>query len=282
MARMRGARPVRAPGTLESHYAPRGRVVLVERPAGPRALLPPPVTPNGSPGWRHGSGSGSWPRRTCPRRTAGPGWPRRRRAEDYARDLYAALRRADELGLATVVAVLPEARRRAAGPRGPRPPGPRRPRRVAGLVQLTGRRPNMTRGRALSAPSPSMDCQPDRLPARSDRISVRTARSMSTTFTQSRTGFFDVLQALAWLLGVLVDLSAASASRCRRRPCRPPCRSLSACRSGQGATRPRDSGAGGLLTSCLSLGLEIQLWTVESVPSQGLGAADLLVVSAPG
>ena len=40
-----------------------------------------------------------------------PGWARLSApatSEEYARDLYAALRRADELGLATVVAVLPD------------------------------------------------------------------------------------------------------------------------------------------------------------------------------
>lgn len=93
---------IRAPGTLASHYAPHATVVLVEcpervggtpssaeasRPAGPMGLIAPVdvTTPTG------------WTRLAAPRT-----------AEEYARDLYAALRRADELGLGTVVAVLPD------------------------------------------------------------------------------------------------------------------------------------------------------------------------------
>ena len=90
--------PVRAPGALEAHYSPLARVVLVERsvtgrqvtnlmPGGEVGLIAPAdvATPAG------------WARLSAP----GTG-------EEYARDLYAALRRADELGMATVVAVLPD------------------------------------------------------------------------------------------------------------------------------------------------------------------------------
>jgi L-threonylcarbamoyladenylate synthase len=102
-----GANRVRAPGTLESHYAPAARVLLVEpatlgdppradllvgvlgdvRLAGPVGLIAASVV--GTP----------------------PGWTRLMAAgsdAEFARGLYASLRRADELGLATVVAVLPE------------------------------------------------------------------------------------------------------------------------------------------------------------------------------
>jgi L-threonylcarbamoyladenylate synthase len=90
--------PVRAPGTLEAHYSPHARVVLVERSAagtqiaelaGARELgLIAPADVSTPTGWARLSAPGS--------------------GEEYARDLYAALRKADELGLATVVAVLPD------------------------------------------------------------------------------------------------------------------------------------------------------------------------------
>ena len=89
---------VRAPGTLESHYAPVARVLLVdpglagapdlaEGVEGVIGLVAAAgvVTPDG------------WTRLSAPTS-----------AEEYARGLYAALRRADELGLAVVVAVLPD------------------------------------------------------------------------------------------------------------------------------------------------------------------------------
>ncbi|MGB7981178.1 MAG: L-threonylcarbamoyladenylate synthase [Candidatus Nanopelagicales bacterium] len=90
------AAPVRAPGTLDAHYAPRATVVLEAGPTlGAHDLDPTLVgllaevevaTPSG------------WTRLAAPRTV-----------QEYARDLYAALRRADERGLATVVAVLPDA-----------------------------------------------------------------------------------------------------------------------------------------------------------------------------
>ena len=96
-----GSAPVRAPGTLESHYAPMARVVLVERPADPGAAAATRESfPPGGIGLVAAADVPTPDRWT---RLAAPETP-----EDYARDLYAALRRADELGLATVVAVLPE------------------------------------------------------------------------------------------------------------------------------------------------------------------------------
>jgi L-threonylcarbamoyladenylate synthase len=100
-----GRPEVRAPGTLDSHYAPRARVLLVEaEPAGTGLDAVP-----GSVGSRIGLLAlaevvtpAGWAR------LAAPG-----SAEQYARDLYAALRRADRLGLDVVVAVLPDA---AGGP----------------------------------------------------------------------------------------------------------------------------------------------------------------------
>jgi L-threonylcarbamoyladenylate synthase len=93
---------VRAPGLLPSHYAPEARVVLVERwelggdpvaslraragGTGPHGLIAEAAVPT-PPGWS---------------RLAGPD-----SAQEYAWTLYAALRRADVLGLPVVVAVLP-------------------------------------------------------------------------------------------------------------------------------------------------------------------------------
>lgn len=98
-----GPAQVRAPGSLASHYAPHARVILMELEgvlgvdrgavagvsggdAGRVGLLAPSAvgTP---PGWT---------------RLAAPASD-----EQYARVLYGALRRADELGLAVVLAVLP-------------------------------------------------------------------------------------------------------------------------------------------------------------------------------
>jgi L-threonylcarbamoyladenylate synthase len=100
------AAEVRAPGTLASHYSPHARVVLVERsradgPDGFPAMghLPSPRVP-------------ALPGLIAPAAVPTPrGWTRLAAPETdeaYARDLYAALRRADELGLATLVAVLPD------------------------------------------------------------------------------------------------------------------------------------------------------------------------------
>ena len=113
--------PVRVPGTLEVHYSPHARVVLAERSAGGAA-----------PSERAGKVNDPWGLSTlgeqqsarimelagvgetgliAPADVATPvGWTRLSApatSDEYARDLYAALRRADELGLATVVAVLP-------------------------------------------------------------------------------------------------------------------------------------------------------------------------------
>ncbi len=90
-----GTRPsqVRAPGTLASHYAPRARVELVEvedlagQAARPGTGLLAPATVATPPGLV---------RLTAPQDAA-----------DYARSLYAALREADALGLARVLAVAP-------------------------------------------------------------------------------------------------------------------------------------------------------------------------------
>jgi L-threonylcarbamoyladenylate synthase len=109
-----GRPEVRAPGTLDSHYAPRARVLLVEaEPAGTGLEAEPAGTGldavPGSVGSRIGLLAlaevvtpAGWAR------LAAPG-----SAEQYARDLYGALRRADRLGLDVVVAVLPDA---AGGP----------------------------------------------------------------------------------------------------------------------------------------------------------------------
>jgi L-threonylcarbamoyladenylate synthase len=107
--------PVRAPGTLESHYAPRARVVLVSGDPGELGDLGE-LGELGDLGeadgvgaaWLGGGGIGL----IAPAPVTTPsGWVRLAAptsAEEYAHGLYAALRRADELGLATVVAVLPD------------------------------------------------------------------------------------------------------------------------------------------------------------------------------
>jgi L-threonylcarbamoyladenylate synthase len=96
-----GSGPVRAPGTLESHYAPTARVVPIERPAAPSAAA---AARESFPPGRIGLvAEADVPTPDGWTRLAAPATP-----EDYARDLYAALRQADELGLATVVAVLPD------------------------------------------------------------------------------------------------------------------------------------------------------------------------------
>ena len=133
---------VRAPGTLESHYAPEAEVLLVEpthaspaklesiaarrsdRPAGPAAeghlgqleRDPFGLTTLESPQRARIMGDRPHPAPSiglvAASEVATPeGWTRLAEpvtAEEYARQLYAALRRADDLGLAVVVAVLPE------------------------------------------------------------------------------------------------------------------------------------------------------------------------------
>jgi L-threonylcarbamoyladenylate synthase len=89
---VRAASQVRAPGTLDSHYAPNARVLLVDESNVPDAThaqagflaLKEIPTPQGAV------------------RLAEPS-----DADEYARILYAALRQADALGLAHVIAVPP-------------------------------------------------------------------------------------------------------------------------------------------------------------------------------
>jgi L-threonylcarbamoyladenylate synthase len=78
---------IRVSGSLESHYAPTARVVLNHTPEPGDGLiaLEEIVTPEGVV------------------RIASPSTTR-----EYANQLYAALRQADELGLSKVVAVTPE------------------------------------------------------------------------------------------------------------------------------------------------------------------------------
>jgi hypothetical protein len=134
---------VRAPGTLEAHYAPEAEVLLVElghasatdlvplavrraarvaRQSAERRFGQPErdpfglTTPEGSdpaPIMRTGSPASPSMGLVAPSAVATPdGWTRLVApvtAEEYARLLYAALRHADELGLDAVVAVLPDA-----------------------------------------------------------------------------------------------------------------------------------------------------------------------------
>ncbi len=88
---------VRAPGTLASHYAPGARVLLVESGV---ALGPALVGASASVGLIAAAGISTpegWVRLLAPASEA-----------DYARGLYAALRRADAHGLDALVAVLPD------------------------------------------------------------------------------------------------------------------------------------------------------------------------------
>lgn len=118
---------VRAPGTLESHYAPTAQVLLVEPshtgvaaieavvgpPQSDPFRLAPPEGPEPARIMGGGAGSGASIGLVATAGVATPdGWTRLAApttAEEYARDLYAALRRADELRLTAVVAVLPAA-----------------------------------------------------------------------------------------------------------------------------------------------------------------------------
>jgi L-threonylcarbamoyladenylate synthase len=103
---------VRAPGTLESHYSPRARVVLVEAGdplvAGPRtadSAGPAPKAPS--------TGAGAVGLVAEAGVPTPPGWTRLLAADsapEFARGLYRALRRADDLGLEVVVAVPPDPR----------------------------------------------------------------------------------------------------------------------------------------------------------------------------
>jgi L-threonylcarbamoyladenylate synthase len=97
--------PVRAPGTLASHYAPRARVVLVQAPEEGAAPLDPagPAEDRGDgvPGDGFLAPAGV-PTPAGAVRLSAPA-----DAADYARALYSALREADALGLGRVLAVPP-------------------------------------------------------------------------------------------------------------------------------------------------------------------------------
>lgn len=101
-----GAATPRVPGSLSSHYAPRARVVLVADAAELEAvahLVDGP--PGGATG--HSPPAGLLAPASAP---TPPGWLRLAAPPDsaaYARELYDALRRADDAGLNTVVAVPP-------------------------------------------------------------------------------------------------------------------------------------------------------------------------------
>jgi tRNA threonylcarbamoyl adenosine modification protein (Sua5/YciO/YrdC/YwlC family) len=125
-----GREGVRAPGTLDSHYAPHARVLLVPSPGPPTSVAPESGDLEaflrghdsglGTPGpdqaaeatGTHGSAGERGVGLIAPETVPTPdGWVRLiapASAEAYARQLYAALRRADELGLDVVVAVLPD------------------------------------------------------------------------------------------------------------------------------------------------------------------------------
>jgi L-threonylcarbamoyladenylate synthase len=111
-----------APGTLESHYAPRAEVIAVEledvtavvaEQRGKVAVLAP------------GSAFARWPRLSA------RAYPLPDDAAGMARELYAALREIDESGVDVVVAALPPAAGlgEAVGDRLRRAAGPRRSRR---------------------------------------------------------------------------------------------------------------------------------------------------------
>jgi L-threonylcarbamoyladenylate synthase len=78
---------IRVSGSLEKHYAPAAKVILDQSPAAGQGFIAPSrrVTPTGV------------------KRLAAP-----KNLDEFARDLYAALRKADELGLAEVVVEQPQ------------------------------------------------------------------------------------------------------------------------------------------------------------------------------
>jgi L-threonylcarbamoyladenylate synthase len=78
---------IRVSGSLEKHYAPAAKVILDQTPVAGQGYIAPSrrVTP------------------TAVKRLAAP-----KNADEFARDLYAALRKADELGLAEVVVEQPQ------------------------------------------------------------------------------------------------------------------------------------------------------------------------------
>lgn len=103
---------VRAPGTLDSHYAPTARVLAVEPEAW--AGLVAGTARRSGPTAQEGPPTGAGPLRGLVADAAiatPPGWLRvaaPRSVEEYAFALYAALRAADLAGVDEVVAVLPD------------------------------------------------------------------------------------------------------------------------------------------------------------------------------
>ena len=90
-----GTESIRVPGSLESHYAPRARLMVVDRVPAATASAAPQTTGLIAPAY-------------CPTPT---GWVRLAAptdASDYARVLYSALREGDDRGIELVVAVPPE------------------------------------------------------------------------------------------------------------------------------------------------------------------------------
>jgi L-threonylcarbamoyladenylate synthase len=80
------AEEIRVSGSLEKHYAPAAKVLLDQTPVAGQGFIAPSrrVTPTGV------------------KRLAAP-----KNTDEFARDLYSALRKADELGLAEVVVEQP-------------------------------------------------------------------------------------------------------------------------------------------------------------------------------
>lgn len=89
---------VRAPGTLETHYAPSARVLLADPSSVDDVAA---AAPDGEVGVIALASVDLLGERPVHRLVAPSD------ADEYAQDLYAALRRADDLGLVAVVAVLP-------------------------------------------------------------------------------------------------------------------------------------------------------------------------------
>ena len=106
-----GDSPVRAPGMLAAHYAPRARVEVLAADAvparavalvaaGERVAVLAPAPIDGLDGVGTGPGEGGARGDLLELEPAGP-------PDDYARVLYARLRQADRLGVAVVLAVPP-------------------------------------------------------------------------------------------------------------------------------------------------------------------------------
>jgi L-threonylcarbamoyladenylate synthase len=89
---------VRAPGTLEAHYAPSARVLLADAASVDDVVAAAPDGDVGVLALAYVDLSGERP----VHRLIAPA-----DVDEYAQDLYAALRHADDLGLSAVVAVLP-------------------------------------------------------------------------------------------------------------------------------------------------------------------------------